>query len=148
MIVSIILIVFAAFCNAVMDKTDHHFSTSIFNRIKSKKWRLWFNENEGWKNKYVDRDFNKGRVKWQIFGILFNKPVQLTDAWHFFKMLMIFALAMIPAYNLVENGTFIYEINRFNYVSNLLSFWILFGITWNLTFYRIFYNGLFNQTKP
>lgn len=142
MIVNIILMFIAALCNAIMDKVDHHFSKSIFNRIKSPKWRLWFNENDGWKNKYVDRDPNKGRVKWKIFGIEFNKPVQLTDAWHFFKMLMIFAISMIPSYNLCEMEVFLVNIDQFNYVLNLLLYWTIFGTTWNITFYRIFYNGI------
>jgi len=88
-VTSLIMIALAAICNAVMDTVDHHFKTSKFSKLKSERWRLWFNESQGWLNKYVDRDDKKGRVKWKVLGITFNKPVQITDAWHFFKMLMI-----------------------------------------------------------
>ena len=145
MITSIIisfLIFIAALCNAVMDTVDHHFSNSIFNKIKSPFWRLWFNENAGWKNKYVDRDPSKGRVKWNIFGIKFNKPVQITDAWHFFKKIMIFAICLIPSILLVHLEIYLYEFETFNTVLNILLYWLLFGTIWNVTFFRIFYNGL------
>lgn len=74
-------------CNAIMDTLDHHSGKSIFPKT------LWWNSSQGWRNKYIDRDSTKGRVQWRwvswiTFGkFSMNKPVQLTDAWHFFKML-------------------------------------------------------------
>lgn len=121
-----ILIFVAAACNAVMDKLDHHFSASIFDLIKNKKIRLWFNSNQGWRNKYVDRNPKKGRVKWNILGIKINKPVQLTDAWHFFKMLMIFAICGMAA---------VYPVIIYMGIIN----WVILGLIWNITF-RLFYS--------
>jgi hypothetical protein len=145
MIISDIILVFlAAFCNAVMDKTDHHFSISIFSKIKSKKWRMWFNENESWRNKYVDRDPSNGRVKWEIFGIKFNKPVQLTDAWHFFKMWMIFFICLIPASHFFYNEPITY-FGIESSITNMLIHFSVLGNVWNITFFRIFYSKLLNK---
>jgi len=140
MIIDFILIFIAAAFNAVMDTVDHHFGESIFDNIKDKKKRLWFNSNQGWRNKYVDRDVKKGRIKWSILGFKFNKPVQLTDSWHFFKMLMIFTVCLIPALNIVSMGS----IQYFNIapIYNMFIHWSILGIIWNLSFFRIFYNYL------
>lgn len=147
MIFDFLLIFIAAMCNAVMDTVDHHYSASIFDNIKDEKKRLWFNSNQGWRNKYVDRDVKKGRIKWSFLGIQFNKPVQITDAWHFFKMVMIFAICMIPALDMVFVGStnlLFFDIQYFNIspVYNLLIHWVLLGTIWNLSFFRIFYNNL------
>lgn len=84
--------------DSIVDTVDHHQSRSIFSKMKNQKW---WNQHQGWKNKYVDYDTdNKAgieprRVKWKwvtniTFGLLIvNKPVQLTDSWHFFKTLKI-----------------------------------------------------------
>jgi hypothetical protein len=84
----------AGACNAVMDKVDHHFGLSVFDLIKNKSKRVWWNESEGWRNKYIERDYQKGRVKWRVLGFEFNKPEVFTDAWHHFKFWMIFNMAL------------------------------------------------------
>ena len=140
MIFDFVLIFIAAMCNAIMDTVDHRFNDSIFDNIKNKKLRLWFNSNQGWRNKYVNRNPKLGRVKWSLFGFKFNKPVQITDSWHFFKMLMIFAICLIPSLYMVYNPSFNYfDINP---IYNMLIHWGLLGVVWNITFFRIFYNYL------
>jgi hypothetical protein len=77
-----------------MDLVDFKFGVTIFNRPKSTKkifgipWQLWFNQAKGWLNKYKDRDSSKGP---RSYTFLFIKSdwVQLSDAWHFFKMIAI-----------------------------------------------------------
>ena len=152
MIVHFLLIFIAAACNAVMDTVDHHFNDSIFDNIKDKKKRLWFNSNQGWRNKYVDRDVKKGRIKWTILGFKFNKPVQITDSWHFFKMLMIFLICMIPALDMVLMHSNMLISWNFQYfeispIYNLFIHWGLLGIVWNLSFFRVFYNYLLLKKK-
>ena len=142
MIVDIILIFLAAMFNSGMDTLDHHFGKSIFNKIKNVDWRLWFNENQGWKNKYVDRDPKKGLIKWSIFGIKFNKPVQISDAWHFFKMLMIFSICMIPSLHIVKEQLCYYEFPFWSDFINVIIIWTILGTIWNLTFNRVFYNWI------
>lgn len=84
---SLTFIILAAICNAVMDTSVHHYSTSVFKKLNPKFW----NGEISWKNKYIDGDPSKGRVKW-FFGLA--KPVQLTDAFHFFKMFMIIFICL------------------------------------------------------
>jgi len=81
MIVALILWILAAMCNAIMDTLVHHFDTSIFKN----KDRMFWDPAISWRNKYVDRDSTKSIRKLWIF----DYPVAFTDAWHFFKSLMI-----------------------------------------------------------
>lgn len=123
---SILLISFAAVCNAVMDVCQFHYDRSIFTFYDHKFW----NAEISWKNKYVDWDNGDRRRKKWFWKI--NYPVQFTDAWHLFKSLMIifFALAII-LYRPVVN--------------ELIDFGI-FGIVWNATF-NVYYNTVFMLKK-
>lgn len=68
-----------------MDTVDFKFNQSIFSNLKSQKARYWWNQSEGWKNKYKDRDPSKGPA----FPGSTTIFVWLTDAWHFFQMIML-----------------------------------------------------------
>jgi len=83
-----LFIIIAGISKSIMDTVDFHFNQSIFNNIKNKKWRNWFNESEGWKNKYKDRDPKKGPA----FPGSTTIFVFITDAWHFFQMIMLSSL--------------------------------------------------------
>ncbi len=135
MIISAILLVIAAICNAAMDTLEHHWNTSIFRSISEKHGSLfWANPYEvSWRNKYVDGDPAKGRIKWNILGIKINKPVQITDAWHLFKTIMIFAIV----------GSIICAFESESLFAPWVTF-ILFGTVWNLTF-SLFYNKVFRK---
>jgi len=82
-ILSFLFLIMGSVCNAIMDTISHHYDTSIFKDLKN---RGWWDPIISWKNKYIHGEPSIGRVKW-YFGL--DKPVQLTDAFHFFKMLMI-----------------------------------------------------------
>jgi tryptophan-rich sensory protein len=102
-----------------MDTSNHHFDTSIFRDYNM----LWWDGTISWKNKYIDGDPKKGRVKW-YFGI--NKPVQLTDAFHFFKMWMIiFICSAIVSVLYVD-----IELEWYSFFLFLLGY----GTTWNVVF--------------
>lgn len=125
-------------CNSVMDVIDHDFQGSIFNKwIKKPKARLWWCENQGWLNKYIDRDPAKGRIKWKICFITFNKPVQICDAWHHFKMWMIIFCAngiALPITFLIDTG-----------LSNFLEwsiYMLLLGLFWNKPFVWFYHHIL------
>jgi hypothetical protein len=129
--ISIILIALAAICNAVMDICSHHYYYSVLTRFDSKFW----NASTSWANKYVNGQPANGRVKW--LGGIMNKPVQLTDAWHLFKSLMIvFLISAIPFCPSNEFG---------------LPEWIYYllvigvgGTVWNLVF-NLFYNRILRK---
>ena len=132
----------ASICNSIMDTLDHHHSTSIFNGFNN---AMWWNFHQGWRNKYVDRDPAKGRRKlfWKI-----NVPVQITDAWHFFKMLMIIfgatsvTLAMTSPYML-----YLIKCDSWNYFINSTMHMIILGFAWNLPF-SLFYNKIWIESEP
>lgn len=120
-VVSLILIILAATCNAVMDICSHKFNSSVFSKLNP--W--WWNAEISWKNKYINRNPSEGRKKlfWKI-----NYPVQLTDAWHFFKMLMLVLICLaVVFYRPV-----------FNWWADIL----YFGTAWNCTF-SLFYSKVF-----
>lgn len=144
MILNYILIIFffslASICNSIMDTLDHHQESSIFSKFKNK---MWWNFHQGWRNKYIDRDPKNGRVKWNILGILINKPVQLTDAWHFFKMLMII-FAAISITLALTNANIIYLIdfkNDLNYILNCIIHMSILAFAWNPIF-TLFYHKI------
>jgi hypothetical protein len=123
--VSLIFIVLAAICNAVMDVLQWY--ESVFYKIK--KDATWWNPNISWINKYEKGDPDYGRKKW-ILGL--NYPVQLTDAWHLFKSLMIVFLCLsIVTFQDIYPKTILDDILIF----------CIFGTAWNVTF-SLFYNKI------
>lgn len=107
MLISSILLAVAGFSNAVMDTTRDHYRKSIFSEKPFAKagfstmYRALFWTNYGWENKYKEAIEKNGRRK--LFpnksGLLgaINYPVQITDAWHLFKTIMIicYCLALV-----------------------------------------------------
>lgn len=127
----IILVVIIAICNAVMNTISHHYSSSIFTTYYQQFPASYWDPYYSWRNKYIDRDPKNGRVK--LFWII-NKPVQLTDAWHLFKSIMI--VSMITA---IVLGNTLPEICIFKEQWMNIGVWILIlGTLWNLTF-SLFY---------
>ncbi len=149
-----LIVALAAVANAIMDTVDQHFFESIFNDLtETDKARLWWCENQGWKNKYIDRDPAKGRVQWKIGKWSFNKLVQFCDAWHFFKMVMIILLCAGMALELEDYlhfHLFIYPIvlvtentQTVLWLTTLAHF-LWYGIIWNVTF-NIFYDHILRR---
>jgi len=135
-VIALILIVFAGLSWAVMDTIKHHYYESVFKYIKNTFWYCWFHE-QGWRGKYNFDSPEMGRKKWNLLFFTpwileVNKPVQITDAWHFFKMLVLFALLAVP---------FVHE--------PLTSQWywdyLIYGTTFNLSF-SLGYNTLFKES--
>ena len=118
----------AAICNAVMDVTQFHFEKSIFSSLNPK----WWNGSISWKNKYIDGEWKNGRVKW-LWGII-NKPVQLTDAFHFFKMLMVIFMCLGV---IIPHPPMVIE----NSILSFLIVLLMFGGIW-IMFFNIFYKFL------
>jgi hypothetical protein len=106
--IPIILYCLSGVCDAVMDTCSDHFSISIFKKMNPNIW----NKNISWVNKYINDNPANGFKKINFFGIEFNYPVQLTDAWHFFKMikelLIIMAILVAVSINIDYSGLFIF----------------------------------------
>lgn len=126
--ISLILISLAAICNAIMDICSHHYYLSVFSSLNRKYWDATIS----WKNKYNGGDPFWGRKKW-FYGMI-NVPVQVTDAWHLFKSLMIiFLISAIPFCPKNSMG-----IENWIYYSAVIG---IGGVTWNLVF-NLFYNKI------
>ncbi len=108
-----------------MDTSSHHYYTSILKNLNPN----WWNGEISWKNKYIDRNPSLGfRKIWKNI----NYPVQMTDCWHFFKMLMIIFLTLSVVTfdsNLI--------INSYYYILYIG----IYGIVWNVVF-SLFYNKI------
>src|SRR5690606_10128075 len=115
LLISLLLFAFAAALNAVMDTLVHHYSISIFSTLQDQQW---WNPAVSWENKYN-------------YSFPFS-IVQLSDAWHFFKTIMIAVIAY----------TFIFTSRRIPVTwGRVLVYTILYGLAWNLSF-NVFYNHL------
>lgn len=79
--ISIILFVFAAILNAIIDVLDFHYSKSIFTKCNNSQW---INPSLSWKNKWKNGDPNQGE-KFLGSSTIF---VFVTDLWHLCKFLM------------------------------------------------------------
>ena len=120
--ISLILIIFAAFLNAIMDIIKHHWDQSIFIDLDNDQLYLFFHKTN-WQNKYIAGDVANGRKK--FLGI--NIHPAFLDGWHLSKSLMIIALFVAI--------TFYTPI-----VYPLIDLFI-FGFTWNIVF-SLFYNKI------
>ena len=77
-VLAFILVAFAAACEAIMDKIQFHYATSIFSNPAKYKQLFW-NPNESWKNKWAD-DWKTERFPGSSTIFVFT-----TDAWHLYK---------------------------------------------------------------
>ena len=130
--ISIIFWILAAICNAIMDTCSHHFPKSVFS-----KYPYFWNTENSWKNKYVNWPYNADRRKVKIWNWKFNYPVQLTDSFHLFKMLMIVFICLSIVFFEPTPGH--------NWIWKLLVF-VIYGIVWNLIF-NLFYNHILIKKK-
>ena len=133
--ISLLFLALAAACNAVMDICSHHFYRSVFRKLSV----AWWCADLSWANKYIDGMPILGRTYWIFFGIKIIKPVQITDAWHLFKMFMIIFLALsIITFN-------DYMDIRENFLIFLFQL-CLYGIVWNGTF-SLFYKYILKKDE-
>jgi len=119
------LLAVAAILNASMDTLYHHWGNSIFRKFQQP---FWADTNTSWKNKYIDYDPSKGRVK--FYGL--NMHPAFTDGWHFCKSLMIIFISLsIVTYEPIIHP--FYDV-------------IIAGTVWNVTF-SLFYDRIFINKK-
>jgi hypothetical protein len=143
-----VFVLLARIFNAFADRADHNWSENVYYKFSKVCYdlglfdslddaELWFNKSEGWRNKYIDRDPAKGLIKWNFLGITYNKPVQLCDSWHFFKMIEIMCWCFAPSIMIL------YGIPSVNWIAVFVSF-TAFGVLGNLVF-NLFYNDILSR---
>jgi hypothetical protein len=116
---TIIFLILAAFCNAVMDVLSTRYYVSIFGNFKNKQFWDW---NISWRNKWQWGDKANG----EKFFLSSSMLSFMTDGWHLAKALMIvfISLAIVcykPLFGLIDL--------------------ILFNCIWGITF-ELFYSKL------
>jgi hypothetical protein len=129
---SLLFIMLAAACNAVMDKVKDHFDKSIFSNMDKQFW----NPEISWKNKYINLDPAQGFVKKPFY-------TSYSDGWHLFKTMMIVFLCLaISLYTPFSAWVFGIEQN----VLTILVDFVLLGTLWNVTF-SFFYDKKLAKKK-
>ena len=125
--ISVIFIILAGICNAVMDIIQFKFQGSVF--IKFPKLKQWADPKLSWRNKWKDGDPSQG----ERFFLSSTVFVWITDLWHFAQSFMIsfFVLAAI-FYNPI-----------FNYIIDFIILKIAFSLSFELFWGHIFLNKNF-----
>lgn len=156
--VSIVFLLLASVCNAIMDVCSYKFRKSIlaldkdvkflFWTIDKHSWWRWWNGEYSWRNKYLNDDVSQGRLKIKhIFTKLLligelNYPVQLTDAWHLFKTLMIIFICSSISHPLSLTTPI-----TNNFILDFFIYLTILGIVWNKTFSYLYKNKLRKNEK-
>jgi len=97
---SIIFVILASICNALMDTLSTRYDISVFRNFKNEQfwdWRI------SWKNKWKGGSIRNGEKFWQSSRFL----VWSTDGWHLAKALMLafMSLAIVfyePMYGVLD----------------------------------------------
>jgi|GEM_PF-2756927 len=105
----------AATCNALMDATNDHFGSSIFQNLDPKFWNH--------------------QISWQYAPNILGYHV---DAWHIAKTTMVSSLCVPFAIVMHENLPII---KKYPFLDKTL-WWAITGISWNLIF-NTDYNHVF-----
>ncbi len=122
-----------------MDVLQFHWDTKkLYFRWKNKVKEQYWNPAISWTNKYIDNNPNRPLKYKDIWGWMSN----FLDAWHLFKMIMIFCLAFSVIF-------FPFAFRFCLFSSNLLNglLWLaVLGTCWNGTFW-LFFNRIFVKKK-
>jgi hypothetical protein len=84
---TIVFLILAAFCNAVMDVLSTRFYVSIFGNLKNRQFWDW---NISWRNKWSWGDKANG----EKFFLSSSMLSFMTDGWHLAKGLMIVFISL------------------------------------------------------
>lgn len=134
---TLILIIIAGACNAVMDVLQFNFDKSIFKKYKPSFW----DPKKSWINKY-QQPLTSYKKRWYYFGIITPKfkeafPfsstlfVSLTDGWHLFqKVTWSCLIAAVVLYEPMING-----------VVDFMILYAIFTTSFTLFYDRILLSG-------
>ena len=124
---SILFIILAAICNAIMDNVLFHYYKSIF---KNSRWEQWAIADISWMNKWKNGDITQGE-RFPFSSTIF---VWTTDLWHFAQSFMItfFVLVAIFYSPIISFDNYIIEV-----VVNVVIFKAIFSLTFELFLSKI-----------
>lgn len=139
--ISHILFILASICNSVMDTSKDKYGVSRFASFKN---IIWWDGSISHLNKWKNFDKSQGEAYWGSSRWF----VWLTDAWHFFKSLMI---VLIVGAIIFYKPTDFYSKHIYNLVIFGIDFnWcydlVVYGLEWNLVF-GVFYNRVLKKNN-
>lgn len=123
----LLLFVGAAASNAVMDVLSFRYERSILGRHES--LRGWWDPSLSWKNKWADGDPKNG----EAFPLSSTTLVAATDAWHFFKAIMISCMTVA----IILPFTRVFSASKLAWIGIFVGMNVLRGIV---------FEGLFGHT--
>lgn len=131
-IIIVLLLIISAISKSIMDLINFKFSDSVFSKLRNKEW---FDPSESWKNKYKDRDPQKGAA---FFGST-TFLSWITDAWHFFQMIMLSCFQLIIVLLLNQTLFVNYELTKLIVIDILsfISIKTIFGFVFELFWKKI-----------
>tara|TARA_R100000700_G_C3136439_1_gene119737 strand:+ start:186 stop:578 length:393 start_codon:yes stop_codon:yes gene_type:complete len=126
--ISLVLVMLAGFCNAVMDIIQFKYNQSIFAKYPSLD--QWANPMRSWRNKWKDGNPQLG----ERFPFSSTVFVWVTDLWHFAQSFMItfFVLAAIFYSPIISFDNYIIEV-----VVSLAILKVGFSITFEIFWSKI-----------
>ena len=131
--ISLVLVIIAAICNAVMDILDHKYAWSIFNKYDTIFNSGYWDPSYSWRNKYIEKNPQAGRRR--ILGIKIHP--MFTDSWHLFKSIMVVSLCFAIAFGFSLPPICVFNTEMLNMI-----LWVaILDTAWNLTF-SLFYNRI------
>ena len=126
LIIGILLVSIAGISKAIMDKLQFHYHKCIFKINPVKYDQKFWDPTLSWENKYKEGSMTEPKFLGSTTYFVF-----LTDAWHFFQMIMLLSLFIGISVTAYYSGSFIYMIIK---VILLRSF---FGLSFTIFFNKI-----------
>ena len=126
LIIGIVLVSIAGASKAIMDKLQFHYHKCIFKFDPVKYNQKLWDPTISWENKYKEGSMTEPKFLGSTTFFVF-----LTDAWHFFQMIMLLSLFIGISLTAFYSGSFIYMIIK---VIVLRSF---FGLSFSIFFNKI-----------
>lgn len=133
LVVTLLCYIISPILGAIKDISVHKPKSFVFYGKFNDKIQKWFFSSFG-EGKYIRGNPVLGRKRFKLLKRNFKVPVQLTDAFHFFKMLQIIVYMFPPAYII----SYLFE----NQIIMTLIIWFLLGSIRNKVF-SLFYHKIF-----
>jgi hypothetical protein len=122
---SILFLVLAGMCNAIMDKINFHWDDSIF---KGSKLEWWANPEVSYKNKWKNNSNSSGGEKFPGSSTVF---VWVTDLWHFAQSFMI-SFFVLGALFYGDGIINVFDTNFVNIICDFIILKSVFSLTFEL----------------
>ena len=118
--------------DAIYQTITYHYYTSIFLKIRSKFWRLWFAHPDiSYLNKYKDRDAIELKPRFPGSTTIF---VRWTDAVHFFNLLKDDIVEFMLT---VTTVSLMHEKNWVLYIVVFVTYKVIKNVTFHVLFHWI-----------